>query len=267
MLHVSVWKKDAGRFGLSDKNRSTPAICCWECEMPSPYRQNYAQKFLVEFTCVFLFMIIISTSEIIARQGEPPTSWAGPVSSLSLVSVMRLPAITIGEELQKAANEAGPGPLKVAVPNEVSISPDRDGRWEGLPRGGQLWRYRFHAPGATDLSFGFTTFRLPPGASLHIFSETERYHEGPYTGRDNKSHGELWTPMVPGDRAVVELFVPDHPDFSPELELSQVSAGFSDFLGQSRRRGLVPKQAGCNIDVICPEGNPWRDEIRSVAQY
>ena len=133
------------------------------------------------------------------------------------------------------------------------------------PRAGGIWRYRFRARGATDLNFGFTTFHLPPGAQLQIYSETERYHEGPYTSRDNKPHGELWTPMVPGDRAAIELFVPDDAEFAPELELSRVSAGFADLLGRSRRPSSIPKQGACNIDVVCREGDPWRDQIRSVA--
>jgi lysyl endopeptidase len=212
-----------------------------------------------------LCIVLAPPSKAVARQGEPPKSWTETAAALSRVPVMQLPPVDIGEELRKAADEADPGPLQVAVPHEVSISPARDGEWEELPEVGRIWRYRFSAPGATDLNFGFTTFRLPPGATLHVYSETERYYEGPYTSQDNKPHGELWTPMVPGDRAVIELFVPDVVEFAPELELSRVSAGFTDILGRSRKPSLFPKQGACNIDVVCPEAEPWRNEIRSVA--
>jgi hypothetical protein len=109
-----------------------------------------------------LCIVLAPPSKAVARQGEPPKSWTETAAALSRVPVMQLPPVDIGEELRKAADEADPGPLQVAVPHEVSISPARDGEWEELPEVGRIWRYRFSAPGATDLNFGFTTFRLPP---------------------------------------------------------------------------------------------------------
>jgi hypothetical protein len=65
-----------------------------------------------------------------------------------------------------------------------------------------------HSAGATDLNLGFTTFWLPEGATLQVSAEGEAYFQGPYTSRDNKPHGQLWTPVLPGEGRVIELFVP-----------------------------------------------------------
>ena len=76
--------------------------------------------------------------------------------------------------------------------------------------------------GATDLNFGFTRYWLPPGATLHILSGEENYFQGPYTDGDNKPHGQLWTPVVPGERAVLELYVPPDATVQPDLMLSRI---------------------------------------------
>ena len=201
-----------------------------------------------------------------ARQGDPPRSATAKVAAIELVPALELEAVDrtalLAEDEARAA--AGPGPLRIAAPSDVEITPAGDGVWETLPDGGRLWRLRIHAPDATDLNFGFSTYRLPPGATLHILSEDAGYFEGPFTSEDNKAHGELWTPVLPGDRAVVELYVPPSPVFEPELKLGRIGRGYRDFLGLDRG---PEKQGSCNIDVVCPEGDPWRAEIRSVALY
>lgn len=84
---------------------------------------------------------------------------------------------------------------------------------------------------------------------------------GPYTTHDRSNKGSLWTPIIKGDEIVVELFVPAGVS-RPVVLISKVNKGYRGF-------GKVgpDKQGGCNNDVICPEGDPWRDQIRSVARY
>jgi len=66
---------------------------------------------------------------------------------------------------------------------------------------------------------------------------------------------------------VVELFVPARrPRKNPQLVIGQVGAGYRDLF--HRRKDLtVPKAESCEIDVVCPQGKPWTNEIRSVARY
>ena len=199
----------------------------------------------------------------LARTGTAPISHRQQALPQAAVQMMALPSIDRASRLAEDAQRTQPGPLRHAVPIPVDITPQTAGTWEHLPAGGRLWRLQFEAPGATDLNFGFSQYWLPVGANLHILSETSSY-EGPYTDQDNKPHGQLWTPPVPGDRAVLELFLPAESVGEPDLHLTQVSAGYRDILDTQP----LPKSHGtCNNDVVCPEGDPWRDQIRSVARY
>jgi hypothetical protein len=200
-----------------------------------------------------------------ARQGEAPFSRQKAAQPLSSISVKAMPAVDVTARLAEDRMALAPGPIRFAVPHEVNVTPSTHGTWEQLADGGRLWRLRVFSPGATDLNFGFTRYRLPSGATLHVLSEQEGYFEGPYTEEDNKPHGQLWTPVVPGQRAVIELYVPAEATAEPELLLSRIGLGYRDLFG---RHGADNAKAGsCNIDVACPVGDPWRDEIRSVGGY
>ncbi|MEA3277322.1 MAG: trypsin-like serine protease [Pseudomonadota bacterium] len=238
----------------------------WSPDHPAVNETSASRKPLqvVPFLAL-LFVLLTVPLPALARQGEPPlSSTSQDLTSVASVPVTALPAVEVTTLLAKDAKRTTPGPLTFAVPVPVQISPTSHGQWEDLPDGGKVWRLRFESPGATDLNFGFTRFRLPPGAKLYIISEAEGYFEGPYTAEDNEPHFQLWTPVVPGGKAVVELFLPA--GVSPqtvELELTQVATGYLDLFGRSEL-SLI-KQGSCNIDVICPQGEPWRNEIRSTA--
>ncbi|MEM6640720.1 MAG: DUF4215 domain-containing protein [Pseudomonadota bacterium] len=201
-----------------------------------------------------------------AATGEPISRTAA-VRAASTLPVERLPAVDVDERLAEDAADTKPGGLRYAIPIEMSVTPQDAGTWETLKGGDRLWRYRVNAPGATDLNFGFTRYRLPEGATLHIISEAKDYVEGPYTSADNREHGQHWTPAVPGASAIVELFVPGKVAANGfdglELELGRVGTGYRDLFGTPN----LSRQGACNIDTICPQGDNWRDEIRSVSQY
>lgn len=210
-------------------------------------------------------LLLAAVGQAAAREQLPPPSSVRPVQPLAGVPQLALPPTDVEAELAQDTAKGVATPLRFAVPHPVEAAPDTHGAWEALPDG-WLWRLRVRSPGATDLNLGFTTFWLPEGATLHLSSETEKYHQGPYTAADNHEHGQLWTPVVPGEAAVVELFVPHHAVESPRLRLTQVGAGYRDFFERTDG-GLTPKIGACNVDVICPQGDPWRNEIRSVGVY
>lgn len=212
-----------------------------------------------------LLALLLPSFSLFARQGTPPRSRETKVLGLPAVRQLAVQPTDVAAELAEDARRANPIPLRYAVPSAVLVNPLTDGTWEIVP-GGRLWRLRVASEGATDLNFGFARYWLPAGATLHIHSEDGNYFQGPYSARDNKPHGELWTPVIPGDRAVIELFVPDGAEQEPRLLLSRVNRGYRD-LFHRRKDFSVPKAGSCNNDVVCPAGDPWRNEIRSVARY
>lgn len=208
-------------------------------------------------------LLCLGTREVLAHQGTPPISQA-QAASLPTIPQYVLPPTDPQAELAADAREPIRVPLRFAVARPVQITPATYGTWEQLPTG-RLWRLRFLSSGATDLNFGFTKFHLPEGATLHIISENDSYYQGPYTAAENQPAEQLWTPVVPGDAAILELFVPAGATEEPQLELTQVSTGYRDLF--NRTKDLTNTKAeNCEIDVVCPVAAPWTNEIRSVAR-
>ncbi len=214
-----------------------------------------------------LVVVSVGGSTAVARFEAPPPSAHSDVPPLATVQVLQLEpvdaAALIARDEAKAAR--APGPLQFAEAVDLVVTPATHGTWHVLADGGRLWRLRVWAPGATDLNFGFTRFWLPTGATLHLVSTADGTAEGPYDARDNAAHGELWTPVIGGPEGVVELFVPADASAEPELVLGRVGRGYRDFF--SLLGGATKDYGACNVDVVCPDGNAWRDEIRSVAGY
>jgi hypothetical protein len=198
--------------------------------------------------------------------GTPPQSFLRQVQSLATIRQLVLPPTDIQAELAADEKAGVRTPLRFAVAHALNSTPTTDGTWEQLADG-RLCRLRVSAAGATDLNLGFTRFWLPEGATLHVISESEPYFQGPYTARDNKPHGQLWTPLIPGDGAVIELFVPTQAKQQPQLVLGQVGAGYRGLFHEPSGSGTPQAEADCNIDVVCPIAAAWTNEIRSVGLY
>lgn len=212
---------------------------------------------------LLLLFIAATTLTTQARQGQTPSSYRVPSQPLAQVADLEVPPIDTLTLRSKHAPSPST-PIQFAEPFDLQVSTDTDGTWEVLQDGSLLWRLRISAPGATDLNFGFGYVDLPEGASLHILSEDHDYYQGPYTSEDIMEHREFWTPVVPGDRAVLELHLPADTTTLPELWLSRIGCGFNDLFKLSPEKG---DQQTCNNDVVCSIADPWREQIRSVARY
>ena len=196
-----------------------------------------------------------------------PAEHTVEVKSLPGVDVARLKA----EAARRSAKLAN-APVRFAAPLAVDITPATAGDWDEA--GDMLvWRLRVQSKDALTLNFGFSEYHMPEGGHMLVYPAGLRSNASQdlirtFTSADNKGHGRLWTPVVPGDHAVIEVAVPKARAGELRLRLTSVN---HDYVGFDRlARGLVQPQGisgSCNIDVACPEGDGWRDQIRSVGAY
>ncbi|MEM1180002.1 MAG: hypothetical protein AAGM22_16795, partial [Acidobacteriota bacterium] len=189
-----------------------------------------------------------------ARQGEAPYSFNKAALSDQQVDAVQLLGVDVQALLAEDASrfdknlvDEAPAPVRFAVPVDLRATPKSDGTWTRLENG-WLWRLDVLAPGATDLNFGFGTFDLPKGAKLWIVGDAadrgQRYFQGPYTGADVRGHGQLWTPVVPGEAAQIELVVPHRSRSQVKLMLTRVGQGYRDLFNNGLSAAL--KQGSCN---------------------
>lgn len=222
------------------------------------------------FQCAAALFTALLCTTAEARKGEAPYSigmstkseLAIPETVLAAIDVAALRA-TDDAKLQRS-DIAHAKRLAIAEERVVALSPTSSGQWQLLADGDLLWRIRVSVPGATDLHLGFGTGILPAGASLWVIGAGD-YYEGPYTDADATP---LWIPMVPGDQATIELHLPAGSPINDQLiELTSVGAGFRDVFNAPSKVGQPGASGACNINVVCPLGQPYTDEDRALAYY
>ena len=208
-----------------------------------------------------------------------PAAFSHSLRPLARVAHELMPAVDVAALAREdAGRRASDLPPRFAAPIAVGITPAKAGTWEELDAQNLIWRLRISSPGAYSLNLGFTRYYMPEGGRLLVYPAGLKAGSDPalvrsFDSKDNAEHGQLWTPIVAGDDIVVEVIVPKLQRHALDLQLSSVNHDYRGFNRVAAEiSGGGAKDAGdvsgsCNVDVMCPEGDPYRDQIRSVAVY
>jgi hypothetical protein len=166
----------------------------------------------------------------------------------------------LAEDAERESSDEPVAP-RFAKNIQVEYTLDTSGTWETLGDGSRLWRLRLSSPGALNLNLGLEHFDLPEGAAFWVHAPDGSWVQGPYTRTNRNALGGLWTAVVLGDELVAELYLPK--GVHADIEITSVNHGYRFFNPHDAVEAA--KRGDCNINVVCPEGDPWRDQIRSVA--
>jgi len=186
-----------------------------------------------------------------------------PKEMVPVISVPSLDYVSLFQE-DRERERAGQAP-QFAVPFEESITPATFGIWQRVDMNTQRWSLRVSCDNALSMNVGFGRYNMPASGSMSITDATGLFEIRAFTADDNKSHGQLWTPVVPGGEALIEITVnnSDRPLVDKGIELTSINPGYR-WIQDVAGRG---SSESCNIDVVCPEGDPWQNEIPSVGVF
>ncbi|MCK5378018.1 MAG: hypothetical protein KAJ78_01390 [Acidobacteria bacterium] len=233
--------------------------------MSLTHDSEYKSRAVIGTLCIVAAIAVLPATGVMA--GALPPGLVDPEISGLQIPTVRMPTVdNEALEAEDRGKPAGPGtagPMRFAVGLDASVSPANSGRWDRLDDGWDLWRVEIDAPGALSVNLRIEDLELPPGSSLWLHDPTGAHVHGPYTQSDRDRRGGLSTPIVLGDRMVVEVVAPSERASDVQATITRVHHGYRQF---SQEPG-PGKQGDCNIDVRCPEGDAWRDQIRSTARY
>ncbi|HHG83948.1 MAG TPA: hypothetical protein ENJ82_04300, partial [Bacteroidetes bacterium] len=195
------------------------------------------------------------------------------LNAQNLLPLAEVPILELPQQDNKALQiqelEARvPGrPQEFATRINVNVTPETHGIWETTNNGDAVWRMRIRSPKALSLNFGFTQYQMPASGMLYLHSPNGKKAIRPFTDADNESHGQLWTPILPGEETVLEVRLPAARRADLKLELKYVH---HDYIGFGAAR---PPSGSCNLDVICGAADGWgivdshRDIIQAAGAY
>jgi hypothetical protein len=127
---------------------------------------------------------------------------------LSAVERRETPAVDRARALAEDVERERLGlPLRFAVPIEVVDTPESTATWHVASNGTHVWHLHVSAPGAYNLNFGFTRYRMPPGGALYIYTPDGTEVLGPYTERD-KANSRASSCPIPAIAPVIHATLP-----------------------------------------------------------
>lgn len=127
---------------------------------------------------------------------------------------------------------------------------------------GTIFRLKIHSIGAKAIEISFNDFFIPKEGSLFIYTPKYELIKGPYTYVDSKKEKIYKTTYIQGETAILEYFEPDNTKlYGRSIYISAIIHVFDDTFSNSGTRS--GSSLPCQIDVNCPEGDPYRDIIRS----
>lgn len=200
-----------------------------------------------------------------AQAALPATSLTTAAEALALLPEARLPAAEVQQRISRLKHE----PLRFAVPTTLNLD-ERNGSWSRTANGLARWQLRVDSAGASSLALKLSEVRLPLDAELWFYDTAGRDVQGPITAaRINAARGELSLPLVRSEAAVLEVRVPAALQNQVTFKISEAYHGYRSIHAASTAgnnpKAAIGEDAGtCNIDVVCVEGNNWRNEIRST---
>lgn len=212
---------------------------------------------------------LLHLAAVLAVVHVPALAQSSPPTGAAPLVMPALDYAAIAKEDQ--ARELAGLPPRFAIPFPVAATPANSGLWSPAESGSVTWRLDVETPGAVSTNLGFTDFQLPSGATLYLYPTNSdglagtTQVVGPFTAADNATHDELWSPVMLANAITVEVTLPIAQVRDLRLTLGQVGSGYRGFGAVAKAVLGGQKSGSCNIDVACPEGIGWENEIGAVA--
>ena len=125
--------------------------------------------------------------------------------------------------------------------------------WTPVP-GGMAAQWEVSAIGAEALRLELGAVALPPTAELRFSgSAAPETVYGPFTSADVRRESTYWSPVLRGDTAIAEIFVPGlTPLADVEVLLTRVSHLFVDPASPgAERQAKIGESGACEVDILC----------------
>ncbi|HEX5862945.1 MAG TPA: serine protease [Casimicrobiaceae bacterium] len=219
-------------------------------------------------------------------KSEPVPALLTPAGAPALM--IALPAPTAAEKAQReaaaekrAAASSAPGALpvkrRVLAVGFARAMPDGDRPlamatmpWQALADGGMAARINLSSPGAAAIRIGVTMSRADPGIALRFVGAADPQHVfGPFTAREVATSGLYWSPVLEGDSATLEIYLPR--GVAPtDMQLTIPTISHLVLTGNALQKNEPVDDIGtsrfCEVDVACVGTTAALNQTRAVAK-
>ena len=119
--------------------------------------------------------------------------------------------------------------------------------------------------GAYGIGLNFDRFFLTEGAELFIYDFEKTFFIGSFTSLNNRDNEVFSTSIVKSDHIILELTVPYDEIEDIRLHIDSIIHDSTDILSYYGDSSSDSRE-DCNVNVICSEGDDWRDQINGAVR-
>lgn len=225
--------------------------------LPRPIRAS------MQRSAIFgLFLIISTAINAQVQHGGVAPGLSGSALQLEAPPLHTLQPLEVAVLEQEDTERIASGiaaPYRFAETYTVDLGLEV-GAWSELSSGERVWRLAVECREAKSMGFLFDRFVLPEGARVYITNEHGE-QRGAFL-RPTNGATVLGIDQLAGEHLTIEYVEPAGTLELVDLHVSTVYAAYRGNHATDRDFG---ESMDCNVNVICPEGDAWRDQIRSVA--
>ena len=185
-------------------------------------------------------------------------------SQIPEAALVELPPVDVDALLAEDADRAASGikgPYRFGFNHVTDLDLENSGTWHVRENGDRIWRLSIACPGAYSINFEFHDYVVPEGGLVFVTNAMGE-QLGAFTAASSTGRSSLGVTQLAGDRITVEYYEPAAVAEQGRLRIGQVTHAYRDVLNMAKDFG---NSGACNINVICPEGDNWRDQIRATA--
>ncbi len=179
----------------------------------------------------------------------------------ALVSMPEVDATLLMAEDEARYAQGAKGPYRFGYNHAVDLSASNSGTWHTLRNGDRVWRLAIECPGAFSINFRFDEFVVPSGGRVFVYNDMGDVR-GAFTASSAPGVTRMQVAQVAGERITVEYHEPFGVSGEGRLHIDRITHAYRDVFNLLKAFG---ESGTCNINTICPQGDDWRDQIRSVA--
>lgn len=187
-------------------------------------------------------------------------SQGGQPRGITLADAGQIPSI-VTEPVQKVILEEAPRYFIFGDEYEVNVNFFTQADSYQIDDG-DISLLVIESPGALAIGLEMDDFYLSPGVEMFIYSEDGEIVAGAFTSENNNVENLFSTSMVKGSRIFIEVFEPDYVMELSRIHIRKIIHDYTDIMGYYPIDNM--DRNNCNLNVACPEADPWWDQVNSV---
>ncbi len=196
-----------------------------------------------------LLMSVFSFGQV--SDGSTPASFNAKLKAAEIIPQKALDALDIAElkatDVQEGVNN------RYGVLQAINVNIREEGVQTQVGNM-NVWRYELSSRNAFSLGLQFSTFDIPEGAALYIYSDDGTQIRGGFTDLNRKANGGLTLAEFPQNTLIIEYNEPVDASYEGGVVLGSVSSGYVDLTTEAISR----------IQINCAEGQDWQTQKRAV---